>query len=252
MASLEPRLITLQISPYNELARWSLERCRIVYREEPQALVWHTIASRRAGGKGTTPVLVCGGEVIGESAEIAEWADRHSETVSLFPGGADGDEARRLMRRLVGELGPESRRVAWTHLIDDLALADRHWGHGLPPAQRRVQPHLLRIAKPAIRRRMKLEKQLDGIPVRMGEIFDEIAARLDGRRFLFGETLSATDIAFAAMAMPAILPDRGHPVPLPRPREMTAVTPTVEALRAHPAGQFALRLYREERTTTAS
>jgi hypothetical protein len=30
----EPRLITLSISPFNELARWSLERAGILYREE--------------------------------------------------------------------------------------------------------------------------------------------------------------------------------------------------------------------------
>ncbi|HEX9967578.1 MAG TPA: glutathione S-transferase C-terminal domain-containing protein [Solirubrobacterales bacterium] len=249
MENAEPRLITLQISPYNELARWSLERCGIAYREEPQALIWHTIASRRAGGKGTTPVLVCGAEIVPESPQIVEWADRRSETAELFPSGADGEEARRLMMRLVDELGPESRRIAWTHLIDDLALADRHWGHGLPSTQRRAQPYLLRIAKPAIRRRMKLgDAPLEGVPVRVGEIFDEIAARLDGRRFLFGDALSAADIAFAAMASPAILPEHGFPVPMPTPDALSSVAPTVRALRAHPAGEFALRLYREERT----
>jgi glutathione S-transferase len=246
---VEPRLITLRISPFNELARWSLERCDIAYREEPQALIWHTIASRRAGGKGTTPVLIHGEEVVPESAAIVEWADRNSGSLRLFPSGPEGEEARRLMARLIAELGPETRRIAWTHLIDDLELADRYWGHELPPAQLRAQPYLLRIAKPAIRRRMKLGgAELERAPVRVGEIFDEIAARLDGKRFLFGETLGAADIAFAAMASPAILPDRGFPVPLPAPEAMPTVAATIATLRAHPAGQFALRLYREERT----
>lgn len=247
METVEPRLITLQISPFNELARWSLERCGIAYREEPQALIWHTVASRRAGGKGTTPVLICGDEIVPESAEIVAWADRNSGPVRLFPSGPEGEEARRLMARLIAELGPETRRIAWTHLIDDLELADRYWGHELPPGQRRAQPYLLRISKPAVRRRMKLGGAALGAPVRVGEIFDEIAGRLDGKRFLFGETLSAADIAFAAMASPAILPDQGFPVPLPAPEAMSTVAPTIEALRAHPAGQFALRLYREER-----
>jgi hypothetical protein len=67
----EPPLITLSISPFNE-PRWSLERAGISYREEPQALVWHVIASRRAGGKGTTPLLIADDEVMAESAEIAD------------------------------------------------------------------------------------------------------------------------------------------------------------------------------------
>ena len=72
----EPRLITIPLSPFNELARWSLDHAGVAYDEEPNGLLFHVIASRRAGGKGTTPVLVADGEVIGESAEIAEWADR--------------------------------------------------------------------------------------------------------------------------------------------------------------------------------
>src|SRR5919109_4034999 len=88
VATAEPRLITLSISPYNELARWSLAHAGIAYREEPKALAIHTFASRRAGGKGTTPVLVAGDEVVPESAEIAEWADRRaSPERRLFPEG---------------------------------------------------------------------------------------------------------------------------------------------------------------------
>jgi glutathione S-transferase len=121
----EPRLITLSISPFNELARWSLERAGIFYREEPQALVWHVIASRRAGGKGTTPLLIADDEVMAESAEIAEWADRHTKSGRrLYPEGA-AEEARRLVTRFGEELGPESRRVIWGHLVNDHTLADR-------------------------------------------------------------------------------------------------------------------------------
>ena len=100
MATAEPRLITLSISPYNELARWSLDHAGIAYREEPQGLAIHTLASRRAGGKGTTPVLVAGDQVVPESAEIAEWADRHAPLERrLFPEGERGEEVRRLVRR---------------------------------------------------------------------------------------------------------------------------------------------------------
>jgi glutathione S-transferase len=49
----EPRLIILVLSPYNELARWSLDRAGVAYQEDQQALVQHVLTSRRAGGKGT-------------------------------------------------------------------------------------------------------------------------------------------------------------------------------------------------------
>jgi glutathione S-transferase len=249
-----PRLITLSISPFNELARWSLEWRGIPYREEAQVLVWHAIASRRAGGQGTTPVLIAGAEVVGESPAIAEWADRQpAPGPPLFPEGADGAPVRRFVRRQVDELGPEARRFVWSHLIDDLSLADRHWAEGVEERQRRWQPYLLRAGRPVIKRRLGLQpRQLSGNLERVKAIFDEIAARIDdGRPYLFGDSLTAADIAFAAMAMPAILPDRGFPVPLPEPSEMGKIAGSIEELRAHPAGQFALRLYAEDRAKGA-
>ncbi len=247
----EPRLVTLSISPFNELARWSLERAEIPYREEPQALVWHVIASRRAGGKGTTPVLVADGEVVGESAEIAEWADRHAEpSRRLYPEGAAGEEARALVTRLLDELGPESRRVIWGHLINDHALADRYWGQRVSARQRRAQPWLLRLGKLGVRRAIGLSRsQVEAAPGKVRAIFDEVAERLrDGRPHILGGQLTVADIAFAAMASPAILPDEGYPVKMLRPEEFPEqVAMTIRELRAHPAGEYALRLYREER-----
>ncbi|MDQ2631207.1 MAG: glutathione S-transferase N-terminal domain-containing protein [Actinomycetota bacterium] len=252
--SAEPRLITLPISPFNELARWSLEWRGIPYREEPQILVWHVIASRRVGGGGTTPVLVADGEVVAESSEIAEWADRQPSTrPPLFPGGTDAEPVRRFVRRQVRELGPESRRLAWNHLIDDLPLADRYWAQGVEGRQRRWQPFLLRLGRPVVKRRLRVRpRQLSENLERVTAVFDEVAARLeDGRPYLFGESLTAADIAFAAMAMPAILPDQGYPVALPAAAEMGKMADPIEELRAHPAGQFALRLYRDHRSPSA-
>ncbi|HYG96629.1 MAG TPA: glutathione S-transferase family protein [Solirubrobacterales bacterium] len=243
-----PRLITLPISPFNELARWSLERRCIPYREEPKALVWHTVASRLAGGKGTTPVLVTPSEVVPESPQIAEWADRRDAPgPRLFPDGPEGDEVRKLVHSLVDELGPQTRRIAWGHLIDDLPLADRSWGQGLQGWQRDWQLRLLTMGKPVIRRRLGLA-ELDEAGARVRAIFDDVADTLgDGRRYLCGESITAADLAFASMAMPAILPDEGFPVPLPRPDEMGKMARTIHELRERPAGQFALRLYRDER-----
>jgi glutathione S-transferase len=246
-----PRLITLSISPFNELARWSLDRAGIPYREEPQALVWHVIASRRAGGKGTTPVLIADGEVVGESAEIAEWADRHAEpSRRLYPDGAAGEEARSLVARFVEQLGPEARRVIWGYLVGRPALADRYWGQGVSARQRWAQPWLLRFGKLGVRRALGLTKaQVEAAPGRVRACFDEVAERIaDGRRHILGDELTAADIAFAAMASPAILPDEGYPVKILSPEELPEpIAATIQELRSHPVGQLALRLYREER-----
>lgn len=250
MAS-QPRLITLSISPYNELARWSLERAGVDYEEEPQALVWHVVASRRAGGAGTTPLLLAGDEAVKESADIAAWADRHAEPGrQLYPKGAAGDEARALVVRFCEELGPETRRVIWSHLSRDPGMACRYWGQGVSSGQLRMQPWLLRFGKPGVRRALGLRKsQVEAAPGRVRAIFDDIAERLaDGRKHILGDEFTVADIAFASMASPAVLPDQGYPVEIPTADEFPeAVAGTITALRAHPAGAYAVRMYREER-----
>jgi glutathione S-transferase len=254
MATAEPRLITLSISPYNELGRWSLEHAEIAYREEPQGLAIHTFASRRAGGKGTTPVLVAGDEVVPESAEIAEWADRHAPPGRrLFPEGALGVEVRGLVRRFGEELGPASRRVIWKHLIRDIDLACRYWQQGLSPRQARWQPRVMKLARPLAKRAMKLgEEDLEAAPGIVRSYFDEVAERLgDGGRIV-GDSITAADISFAAMASPAVAPAEGYPVRMPQPEDFPdEVATTINELRSHPAGQYALRMYREERRARA-
>ena len=254
MAAVEPRLITLSISPYNELGRWSLEHAGIAYHEEPQALAIHTIASRRAGGKGTTPVLVAGDEVVSESAEIAEWAERHAPAERrLFPDGEVGEEVRGLVRRFGEELGPASRRVIWKHLIRDIDLACRYWQQGLSPRQVRWQPRLMKLARPMAKRAMKLgDEDLSAAPGVVRSYFDEVAERLaDGGRIV-GDSITAADISFASMASPAVVPAEGYPVRMPQPEDFPDdVATTINELRAHPAGQYALRLYREERRPRA-
>jgi glutathione S-transferase len=79
-------------------------------------------------------------------------------------------------------------------------------------------------------------------------VFDDIAHRVaDGRRFLLGNRFTAADLTFAALSAPMLLP-AGYGSPLPPPEAMPApAARQIRRLRAHPAGEFADRLYREER-----
>ena len=78
--------------------------------------------------------------------------------------------------------------------------------------------------------------------------FDAVAARLaDGRPYLAGERFTAADLTFAALAAAVLVPPE-YGTPLPQPDEMPdEVASEVRAFREHPAGAFALRMFREER-----
>ena len=245
-----PRLITLALSPYNDFGRWTLDRSRIAYDEERKPLIGHTFASRRAGGKGTTPVLVTDEEVVSDSADIAEWADRHGDPPDpLFPDGAEGEEVRGLVKHFADDLGTLTRPLFWTSLIEDLDLANRLWSQGITDRAKRVQPWVLRTSKPLIRRALSVKRDnAETLPPRIREIFDEVAARLDKNKRIVGKKITAADLSFAAMAAPALMPPEGHPTRYPDLDELTEpVANAMRELRAHPAGEYALRMYRDER-----
>ncbi|HSO21453.1 MAG TPA: glutathione S-transferase C-terminal domain-containing protein, partial [Chondromyces sp.] len=83
---------------------------------------------------------------------------------------------------------------------------------------------------------------------RVKEVFATVAERLADRRdFLVGNAFTAADLSFAALAAPVVLP-RNYGSPLPPLDELPpAMLALVEDFRATPAGEFALRMYRDQR-----
>ena len=79
-------------------------------------------------------------------------------------------------------------------------------------------------------------------------IMDEAGARLEGgAQYLVGDRLSLADLALATAAAPVVMPEKdGSAAPSydELPAEMRAV---VDGFRAHPAGQFVQRIYRDWR-----
>ena len=82
--------------------------------------------------------------------------------------------------------------------------------------------------------------------------FDEVAELLaDGRPYLCGERFTAADLTFAALAAAAVIPP-GYGTPLPQPDELSGpVAAIVRSFREHPAGAYALKLFRTQRHTRA-
>ena len=77
---------------------------------------------------------------------------------------------------------------------------------------------------------------------------DDVAARLDdGRPYLCGDRFSAADMTFASMLAILVLPEQ-YGVQLPRESDFPeAAQVDIRRARAHPAGQYALRVYAAER-----
>jgi glutathione S-transferase len=146
-------------------------------------------------------------------------------------------------------LGPEGRRWLYHEVFKD-AKRFSPWNlTGVPGWERRMFPFVLAPAKVVINRYLDITAATAAAAiVRVDEEFDAVAELLaDGRAHLAGDRFSAADLAFAALAAPCVVPPV-YGTPLPQPEDMpAAMAAQVERWRAHPAGQYALRMFDEHR-----
>lgn len=242
-----PVLVTIPVSHYCEKARWALERAGVPFREEGHLPVFNRLAALRRGAWSSVPLLVTQESLLRGSGAILRWAERHAPAARrLLPDDAEGRaEAERWERLADDELGPATRRLAYSWVLPDRALALRMSSVGVPG----FELAFTRLAYAQVRRGMERGLQID--PARQGQAratvdaaFARVGERLrDGRPYLCGGRFSAADLAFAALAAPVVLPP-AYGGPLPVPGELPpAARAEVERWRATPAGRHVLRLY---------
>jgi len=245
------RLITIPISHYCEKARWALERAELEYTEERHIQGVHRVLARRAGGGQTVPVLVIPEGVLAESEQIVAYADESlPEELRLFPADqALRREVESLSRWLDAGLGPEGRRLMYAHMFGERRLMLQVNNQGVPVWERRMMtalwPLMVRVAKHVL--------AIGPETIRVDEprvlhALDTIADRLsDGRRYLTGDRFTAADLTFAALSASVLVPPE-YGVALPQPEQLPpSLADKIRSFREHPAGAFALRLFREER-----
>lgn len=244
------RLITLRPSHYCEKARWALARCRVPFEEEAHVPIVHALHSLRAGGKRSLPVLVTDSGTFADSTEILELCDRQVSG-SLFGSGEEGRRSRELEEHFDEKLGPHTRRLVYFHVLGDKALMMHAFETGVGPGERAAFSVGFLAITALMRRSMKIDREGAGRSrERVLAVFREVAELLsDGRRYLTGDRFTAADLTFAALAAPVVLPpEYGCPMPAFETLS-TTLRSEIRHLRDTAAGDFALRLYREERGT---
>lgn len=244
-------LVTIPISHFCEKARWALDRAGLAYTEQRHVQGLHRLATRRARGGQTAPVLATPDGVFADSRAILFYADALGPPEArLYPADA---AARRdvvaLEERFDTVVGVESRRWIYHQALAAPKTFTPYNLPGVPAWERRVYPLVLPAMSAFMKRYFDIS---DGTAARAKALldgeFDTVARRLaDGRRYLTGDRFTAADLAFAALAAPLVVPEQ-YGVPLPQPGGLPpGMQSAVAAFRAHPAGAFALRLFGEDR-----
>lgn len=205
----------------------------------------HQLASRRAGGHGTLPVLITEHGTFADSEWIVRYADLHLQPEQrLFTGDPAVEQ---LCRELDAGLGPDGRRLIYAHMLARPELMLAYNNQGVPAWEAKALTRFYPLAARWAKRELKIEDLADD-RARVLHAFDAIARRRsDGRKHLLGDRFTAADLTFACLAAAIVLPPQ-YGVALPQPADLpAAVREDVERFRAHPAGAYALELFAKRR-----
>lgn len=244
-----PVLVTITFSHYCEKARWALDRAGIAYRESGHLPIFHALAVKRAGGWRSVPALVTDEGVINDSTNILGWISERSNVHLYGSNDAEREEIERLEDLCDEHLGPHTRRWAYFHVLPNRDLLLRMTRESAPKLEHAALSLLFPVARKMMKRAMKITPEgAERSRQKIDEVFAEVEKRLaGGRKFLVGDGLSAADITFASLAAVVVLPEQ-YFAPLPRLEDLpTEAQEQVRRWQRHPAGEFALRMFRDHR-----
>lgn len=253
------RLVTIAFSHYNEKARWALERYRVPYRESAHLPVFHFFAVFRANHflnasdkmstAGSTPVLVTPHSRLSDSTDILQYLSGKYGTLetTLYP-----NDASRALETRFAILGDHTRRLAYFYALSDAALCKKIAKRNVPGWQSTLWRFFFPLIRRLLTRGLRVyDKRVERSKGYIEAEFQAVSEMLvDGRTYLTGDWFTAADLTFACMAVPALLitTEEGYSSYLPSRDEVPhAFSEWASRLRETSAGQFVLRLFRDER-----
>ena len=223
--AVTPVLWHLKVSHYNEKVRWTLDLKRVPHVRRALEPGRHRATARRLAGGSTLPVLVLGGEAIGDSSRIIAELERRHPAPALFPADA-GERARALELEdfFDEQLGAYTRLLVLHHMLPDPGLLLGAFTPDMGVARRLAT----RAAFPLLRPRLAAGFGIDdrGVALAYDKVRaagERFQAELGPSGYLVGDGFSIADLTLAALLAPAVAPEqfpypqpqRGHPLLAP-------------------------------------
>ena len=250
-------LVTIGPSHFCEKARWGLDIKGVPYTEDAHVPIFHWRRIRKHARR-TVPLLETGGRVLTQSTEILAWADEVGERgPQLFP--LDPTARAEVDRQITlwdDKLGVHARRAVYDVILPSAACT-RAVFEGSPAWEQTA----LRVGLPMWRALLVkglgiTHDKCDRSRTRLTELFAEATALLAANGgYLAGPEFTASDLTFASLSAIVLMPpEYGWALPDLDALAASAALPGADkavafrdSLRATPAGQHALRVYREHR-----
>ena len=247
-----PVLWHLEISHYNEKARWALDHKGVAHVRRAVTPGLQELTARRLRAGRTVPVLEMNGSAIGDSTKIIEEVERRWPEPPLYP--ADPEQRSRALELedyFDEQCGPDARRVLFNDNLTEpetfLAMftgADRPRNGLLEP----LTPLVCRLVKWRFRIRPETVEESRG---KVRAAFDKLEADVGPSGYLVGESFTVADLTAASILGLIVVPPE-FPYIKVRPDERTAQFRRFrDSLEDRPGFKWVEDMYARHRGTSA-
>jgi len=250
---MPPVLWHLEISHYNEKARWALDYKGVAHVRRAVTPALQELRARRLRAGRTVPILELNGRAIGDSTKIIEEIERRWPEPPLYP--ADPEERSRaldLEDYFDEQCGHDLRRVLFS---DNLAEPETFLTMFYGADRRRVG--LLEKLTPlffeVVRRRYRIRPEtVEESRAKVRAAFDRLEAEVGPSGYLVGESFTVADLTAASILSPIVMPPEFPYIKL-HPDDRTAQSRRFrDSLKERPGFEWVEDMYARHRGTSAA
>ncbi|MEM7369068.1 MAG: cytochrome P450 [Bacteroidota bacterium] len=249
-----PTFVCNGVSGLGEIARWVLDINQILHVEKRHApRLYLPIARKLTGHDGNEnhPVLIQTDSLIYSAESIIQYYDAQipAERRLIPEDASKRKEVVELLKLCTGHLNTYVWQYIYAELLTSRKNALKLLKECVPWREKLAYTFRYGSLKRALIKQWDIKGKDSVIFLtEIQKIFTQLETLLsDGRKYLTGDTLTAADIAFAAVTAPLILPEEygGSRVKISGVAQELRLE--IIDLRASRAGQFVLGLYQEDR-----
>jgi glutathione S-transferase len=253
VAAPDPVLITFPPSLDSELSRFLVEHYGIKSQEQRHTFGYVFLVTLRHGSTVIFPLLYSESFKLAGPRAIAEYFDsRCVPELRLFPTEkVPLQQVERDWTEFNDTLAFATARFAYYHLLPHRDIMIRPLSQGTPDNEQKAVVSAYPVFSWLLTTLLRLSaKNAQASLDQIRAVFAAVDARLtSGTKFLVGDRLTLSDLAFSVAAAPVLLPP-SYGGPMPSFNEMPSeIQATVNEMRSHAAGAFALRIYEDQRGT---
>lgn len=242
----------IEVSHYNEKARWALDYKGVPHeRRVPMpGLHGFTALALTRGRHRRLPILDLDGRRIPDSTAIVAALEEHRPDPPLYPEDpADRARALELEDFFDEQLAPEIRRLVWHHTIDDTDAVISAVFTGGSPRRERLLRRIAPLARGSVRMDYRVsEESAARARTKIFEAMDRVERELQPSGYLVGDRFSVADLTGATLFTPLIsAPGRQYQPP-------TLLPPLLEVreeLEAREGGRWVKEMFARHRGTSA-